>query len=35
VLSGVSTRAEAEAMTDQPDAILADLASVAGLLGWH
>jgi 4-nitrophenyl phosphatase len=35
VLSGVSTRAEAEAMTDQPDAILADLASVGGLIGWH
>jgi 4-nitrophenyl phosphatase len=35
VLSGVSTRAEAEAMTDQPDAVLADLASVAQLLGWH
>ena len=35
VLSGVTTPAEAAAATVQPDAVAADLASVAGLLGWR
>jgi 4-nitrophenyl phosphatase len=35
VLSGVTTRAEAEASSSRPDAIVADLASVAGLFGWR
>jgi HAD superfamily hydrolase (TIGR01457 family) len=34
VLSGVTSRAEADSANPQPEAILADLASVAGLLGW-
>jgi len=34
VLSGVTTRAEVEAAATQPNAIVADLAAVAGLLGW-
>jgi 4-nitrophenyl phosphatase len=35
VLSGVSTRAEGEAGTPPPDAIVADLAGVADLLRWR
>jgi 4-nitrophenyl phosphatase len=35
VLSGVSSRAEAEAATTPPDAIVADLDRVADLLGWR
>jgi 4-nitrophenyl phosphatase len=35
VLSGVTTSAEAAAAEPQPDAVVADLASVAGLLGWE
>jgi 4-nitrophenyl phosphatase len=34
VLSGVTTLAQAEAASQRPDAVVADLASVAGLLGW-
>jgi 4-nitrophenyl phosphatase len=34
VLSGVTTRAEADAANPPPDASVADLASVAGLFGW-
>ena len=35
VLTGVTTAAEARAASSQPDAIAADLAAVAGLLGWR
>ena len=34
VLSGVTSRLQAEAAQLAPDAVLPDLASVAGLLGW-
>lgn len=34
VLTGVTTRAEAAAAIPQPDATVADLASVAALFGW-
>jgi 4-nitrophenyl phosphatase len=34
VLTGVTDRAEAEAAIPAPDAVVTDLASVAGLLGW-
>ena len=35
VLSGVTTRAEADAADDQADALVPDLAHVADLLGWR
>jgi 4-nitrophenyl phosphatase len=35
VLSGVTTPVEAAGVTPPPDAIVADLASVAGLLDWR
>jgi hypothetical protein len=35
VLSGVTTAAEAALANPPPDAIVADLGSVAGLLGWR
>jgi 4-nitrophenyl phosphatase len=35
VLTGVTTRAEAEAADEKPDAVSADLASVAEVLGWR
>jgi 4-nitrophenyl phosphatase len=35
VLSGVSSRAQAEAASERPDAIVADLAHVAELFGWN
>ena len=35
VLTGVTDRAEADAAIPSPDAIVADLASVADLLGWR
>jgi 4-nitrophenyl phosphatase len=35
VLSGVTTPAEAAVFEPQPDAVVADLANVAGLLGWR
>jgi 4-nitrophenyl phosphatase len=34
VLSGVTSRAQADAARPRPDAIVANLANVAGLLGW-
>jgi 4-nitrophenyl phosphatase len=34
VLTGVTDRAEADAAIPAPDAVVADLASVANLLGW-
>jgi 4-nitrophenyl phosphatase len=35
VLSGVTSRAQAEAASERPDAIVADLAHVAELFGWN
>ena len=35
VLSGVTTLAESGAASSAPDAIVTDLAAVAGLLGWR
>jgi ribonucleotide monophosphatase NagD (HAD superfamily) len=35
VLSGVTSAAEAASATPPADAVVADLASVAGLFGWR
>jgi 4-nitrophenyl phosphatase len=35
VLSGVTSAAEAASANPPPDAVVADLASVGGLFGWH
>jgi ribonucleotide monophosphatase NagD (HAD superfamily) len=35
VLTGVTNPSEANAAATRPDAVVGDLASVAGLLGWR